>query len=216
MLTNCNVTVKDVRLAVEIYGPNIKAIVGKTTSAHKKGKLIDVLSTSVPQYILDEHSNVTILADTIHVNQIPFMVTVSKPIENVTVQALETEQVADMKKALDKIVNGCKVRGFNVARIDADGGFKPLEEYYGGLMNICAHEEHVPAIERKIRVLKESYRADLCGVPFGKIPKLLTIYLVYRETMWLNSFPSPSTGVSRDMGPREIMTGKKCDYKKKL
>ena len=81
-------------------------------------------------------------------------------------------------------------------------------------MNICAYEEHVPAIERKIRVLKEKCRVDISGVLFEKLPKILVIRLLYRQALWLNSFPSPNTGVSQDMELREIVTYRKCDYKK--
>ena len=56
-------------------------------------------------------------------------------------------------------------RGFQTVLIKGDGEFKPLEdlmqsELYGdSKMNLASSNEHVPEIERKIRVIKEQTRA---------------------------------------------------------
>ena len=101
-------------------------------------------------------------------------------------------------------------RGFDLGKIDAGGQFQFLEEN----LNICAHEEHVSAVERKIVVIQERWGVDLSGIPFSKMLRTLVINLIYRESLWMNSFPSTIVGVSNTIGPREIMTGRKWDYKK--
>ena len=175
MITNCTVTLEDIAVANDIYGPNIKSVIEKTTRA-TSGELI-TLPTPVPPEILARHPNVVVSADTMYVNDVAFLATVSKPVDYVTAQALTSESTSNLKKSTDRVLSLYKSRGFDVTRIDADGQFECLEEHCGALLNICAHEEHVPTIERKLRVLKERCRADLSGVSFKKIPKLLVIYL---------------------------------------
>ena len=48
----------------------------------------------------------------------------------------------------------------------------------------------------------------MSGIPFAKIPNMLIICLVYRQVLWIKTFPSQNVGVFRDIGPREIVTGK--------
>ena len=119
-----------------------------------------------------------------------------------------------IKKAVNKSLRLYKIRGFDVDKIDTDGKFETLQEHYSALLNICAAKKHIPKIERKIKVLKERCRANMSVTPFPKLPKLLTIYLVYREAFWLNSFPFDKVEVSKDIEQKKIVTGRKSDYEK--
>ena len=109
-----------------------------------------------------------------------FLVTLGKPIEFVMVQALPDERNSTIKN-LDKVTNSYRSRGFETTQIDAGGQFESLEDYYAALINICSHKEYVPGMERKIRVSKERSRADMSGIPFSKIPRVMVIYLVHRH-----------------------------------
>ena len=44
-------------------------------------------------------------------------------------------------------------------------------------MNICAANEHIPAIERMLRVFKERHTAIRHGLPYACIPRLMVIEL---------------------------------------
>ena len=62
-------------------------------------------------------------------------------------------------KALQNMHNFYLQRGFQIVFIKGDGEFKPLQdliqlELYGGpTLNLASANEHVPEIERKIRVI---------------------------------------------------------------
>ena len=83
----------------------------------------------------------------------------------------------------------------------------------GLYLNICSADEHVPAIERRIRMVKERHRCIRHGLPYACIPKLMTIELNYFIAHCLNSFP-PKGGVSMTLSPSAIVTAFVMHYKK--
>jgi hypothetical protein len=92
--------------------------------------------------------------------------------------------------------------------VHADGEFEPLktliESMPSGLMvNLASSNEHVPEIERRIRVAKEPRcRATRHSLPFERIPKLLTIHIVFHAFKLLNYFPTKG-GVSDTLSPKQ-------------
>ena len=48
-------------------------------------------------------------------------------------------------------------------------------------------------------------------LPFKIYPKILTKELILHCVSWLNAFPSEN-GISKDLSPREIITGKRTNY----
>jgi hypothetical protein len=85
----------------------------------------------------------------------------------------------------------------------------------GPVVNLTSASEHVPEIERRIRVVKERARAARHSLPFNRIPKLLTIYIVFTSVKLLNHFP-PKGGISDTISPKTIMTGETLDFRKHL
>ena len=80
-------------------------------------------------------------------------------------------------------------------------------------MNICAANEYIPAIERRIRVFKERHRAIRHGLPHACIPRLMVIELNNYIAHFLNAFPAKG-GVSVNLSPGAIVTGLTIDYNK--
>ena len=83
----------------------------------------------------------------------------------------------------------------------------------GPMINLASANEHIPEIERKIRVVKERCRAAQHGLPFQRIPKLLTIHIVFQTVKLLNFFPTKG-GISDTLSPKTIMSGEILNYKK--
>ena len=93
--------------------------------------------------------------------------------------------------------------GFQVGTVLMDNEFEKLRNLVPILViNTMAAKEHVPEVERKIRLIKERGRGILNTLPFKKMPRLVLIELVYM--LWLNAFPAKS-GVSETLSPREIV-----------
>ena len=70
-----------------------------------------------------------------------------------------------------------KAWGFVIDTIHADEEFQslnpPLLDKFNILMNIATTNEHVPEIERMIRVVKEHIRSTVHGVPFKQFPIIM-------------------------------------------
>jgi hypothetical protein len=83
----------------------------------------------------------------------------------------------------------------------------------GPMVNLASANEHVPDIERRIRVVKEQCRATRHSLPFKIIPKLMTIHIVLNVVKLLNFFPTKG-GVSDTLSPKTIISGETLDFKK--
>ncbi len=71
-------------------------------------------------------------------------------------------------------------------------------------VNTTATKEHVPEVERRIRLIKERGRGILNTLLFKKMPQIMLIELIYHVVLWLNAFPTKS-GVSETLSPCEIV-----------
>ena len=112
---------------------------------------------AVPNKILQANKNVTLFGDILFMNQIPFFITVSDHLKFTTAEQIYTWIMAKMTTSIKhskSIYSDC---GFNVTKIITDGEFPPLKHTLastGITLNIKAFKEHVPHIERQIRMIK--------------------------------------------------------------
>ena len=149
------------------------------------------------------------------VNKIPFFTTVSRNIKFTTVEGIETRTVRKLVDSTDKVHALYSDRGFKLTNANLDGEFLPMRSHLqemGILGSFATRSEHVPEIERQIRVLKERARACLHTLPFKYLPLLIVIEILNNCALWLNVFP-PKGGVST-ISPRTLITGVKFDYTK--
>jgi hypothetical protein len=108
-------------------------------------------------------------------------------------------------------------RGFQVVFIKGNGEFAPLEVWmatvYGApTLNLSSANEHVPKIERKIRVIKEWVQAVIYFIPFNSIPARMLIHAVLFVVKQLILFPVKG-GLSSKLSPKQIMSGEVMQYK---
>ncbi len=95
--------------------------------------------------------------------------------------------------------------GFVVGTILADNKFESLRILLPILaVNTTAAKEHVPEVERRIRLIKERGNGILNTLPFKKMPQVILIDLIYHVVLWLNAYPTKS-GVLDSLSPREIV-----------
>ena len=103
--------------------------------------------------------------------------------------------------------------GFVVGTILTDNKFEPLRILLPILaVNNTAAKEHIPEVERRIRLIKEHRRGILNTLPFKKMPQVILIKLIYHVVLWLNAYPTKS-GVSDTLSPREIVLRQKLNFK---
>jgi hypothetical protein len=210
MIKNCPVTSTDVANANTIFGPDLATLKGKTVRITPPPVATDYVQ--IPNEIMSLNRNVTLAIDIMFVNGLPFLVSISRKIKSTTVEYLIGRKQHHLVNSIKKIVNLYKQRGFTIETALMDREFECLRGDLPELnLNTTAASEHVPDVERQIRVLKERSRAIRSTLPFKAIPGRIIIELVYYAAFWLNAFP-PSSGVSAFYSPRTIMTGMALDF----
>ena len=99
---NCPVTVQDVHKANRMFGPNLANLRGKTT--RKKQEHVRVDYIEIPQDIIDMHKYVTLVADVMFVNGLPFLVTSSRGIILVTIEYLPSRTAKRLAITLKRVL----------------------------------------------------------------------------------------------------------------
>ena len=214
-IPNTKITVPDIKNADAIFGTDLGAIQGKIvwkTPGHVMTNCV-----MVPNDILPHHKIATLGAGMMFVNEIPFFITISRNIKFFTGEQLRDQKEGTMIKALIKVCQLCKGRGFEVRTCLMDNQFEcPRDEFRlqkpSVKLNICGPGEHVPDIERGIRTIKERTRSVATTLPFAKLPRSLLIHIVFFVMMWLNFLP-PAHGTSNTLSPQAIVRGISADAK---
>ena len=147
----------------------------------------------IPSVILERHQLVTLAVDVMFVNGVPFLVSVDRGLNLVTTKftpsRTEKQLTAGITRVMDLYTHG----RFQVGTVLMDNEFETLRSPMRILaINTTAAKEHMPEVERKIRLIKERGRGILNTLPFKRMPRLMLIELVYHVVLWLNAFPAQS------------------------
>ena len=152
----------------------------------------------------------TIDADVMFVNKMPFVISVSQRIVYKTTEWIKNQKAVTLGKALDHVCTFYKKYPFNVQHMNLDLEFKSdkIEKILAEhkcTANWCAAKEHVPRIERKIQTLKGCFRAMRAHLRvYKRLPKVMVKCLVKEVTKFLNVFPTKGIIDSR-FSPRMIV-----------
>jgi hypothetical protein len=76
LITNCPDTVHDAQNGNQIFGPDLANLRGKTTRSKPEHVKVDYMK--IPWDFVEMHKHVTIVADVMFVNGLPFLVTSSR------------------------------------------------------------------------------------------------------------------------------------------
>ena len=71
----------------------------------------------------------------------------------------------------------------------------------GLTLNTNTADEHVPQIERQIKVVKERVRSTWNSLPYKKVPNIMISRMVENSVSWLNALPVNS-GIYCTIFPR--------------
>ena len=210
-LKNCPINVEDALRAIDIYGQDIAALRGKTVRQQPIHVQAPTISP-VPPAILQHHKKIHLYADVCFINNLPFLVSISRVLKLRTVDQVPDVSDKTILPSLQKILQIYDSRGFIVEYIHADNGFKGMkDDFLPTRMNLTAAGEHVPEIERSIRTLKERTRTTCHGLPYRCHPTQLTVANVRYNNTWLN-WEIAKDGASKTISPRTIIWGDSSDY----
>jgi hypothetical protein len=171
----------------------------------------------IPKKIWELHKDVTLAIDIFFVNRIPFFITYSLVICFLLVTHLSNRKALTIFDALKSMCSYYLQQGFEIVFIKGDREFAPLEAWmamvYGASkLNLASAIEHIPEIERKIRVIKERVRAIIYSILFNSLPAWMLVHAVLFATKQLNLFPVKG-GLSSKLSPKQIMSGEVVHYK---
>jgi hypothetical protein len=168
----------------------------------------------IPWVILEQHQLVTLAVDVMFVNEVPFLVSVARGLNLVTAKFMPSRTAKQLAAGIPRMIDLYARGGFQVGTVLMDNEFEKLRNLVPILtINTTAAKDHVPEVERKIRLITEWGRGILNTLPFKKMPRLMLIELVYHVVLWLNAFPTKS-GVSETLSPRKIVYQHKLDFAK--
>jgi len=206
LITNCPVTVQDVENANHIFGPDLDNL--RTKPEH-----VCIEYIQIPRDFVELHKYVTLVADVMFINGLPFLVTSSQGISLVTIEYLKLRTAKRLVDTLERAIHIYSKAGFIVQTALMDMEFEKLRDMLPNVtLKTTAAWEHMGEIERKIQVVKERARSTMSVIPYKLLPKLVIIVLMHFCVMWMNSFPVKS-GISEKWSPREIVSRHKLDAK---
>ncbi|KAL7564642.1 hypothetical protein ACA910_009330 [Epithemia clementina (nom. ined.)] len=215
VIRNNPVTVEDIDLAEQIFGPDIGSLKGKLTRKRPTPIVNDYIE--IPSELIRQHEDVQMCIDTMFINGMPFLTPISRHIMYRTACYLQQQSMDHYWSALQDIFRMYNAAGFRITKIHSDNEFRPLRDNLKNLENIeiklANAQEHVPEAERNIRVMKERVRATFHRLPFTKITKIMTQILVMECAKQLNFFP-PKDSVSTQYSPRMILHHEPLDYQR--
>ncbi|KAL7531043.1 hypothetical protein ACHAXR_006172, partial [Thalassiosira sp. AJA248-18] len=193
-------------------GNDLASVRGKTVRS-KPERVVESY-VAIPREFMLSNRVVTLAADVFFVDNIPFLLTVSRKIKFVTAEHTPVKTAKQLTKHLKRVLNVYYRAGFKVRYVLMDGEFEKIKAELPEIVcNTTAAKEHVSEAERMIRVAKERNRGLVNTLPFTHIPKRMKIEFIYFTVLWLNAFPARS-GISTIYSPREMLVRWKMDCKK--
>jgi len=210
-ITNAPVDTNDVKRAAIIYGPDWAELKGKTVM--NKPSIVNIDPIMRPLHQLQ-----VLHVDIMFVEGIPFLISVCQPLGLVMVDRIPDRKLKTLKKALSKHINHLHNHNFivNTLLSDGEGGIAALQDELLAnniRFNPSGPGQHVPVVERKIRLIKERVRACIHSLPFN-LSKTLLVYLIYYVVSRINMLPNHNR--MDNASPKELLTGRKINFHRDL
>ena len=139
LIRNCPVSRADVKAAEDIWGPSLHILQGKTRRT--SGKHVSQEITNLPATVAERYMQVELAGDVMKVNQVPFMVTISRAIKYITAEALGRMTAGNYLSSLDVVLKSYRQRGFRVVTIYMDGAFECIRDALADrqvTLNVCS------------------------------------------------------------------------------
>lgn len=197
---------EDLKCAIQIYGPLVHNMKGKTT----KTKTVPIVNEQVidlPTTIRDRHPNIILSSDHMFIQNIPILTTICAPYGLRTVQEATSRIKEDMIKGLNCVKQIYQTRGLEVTWLNTDNEFECVrEEMRPTRLNMVPASEDVSNIERSVRTIKDGTRSHVHRLPYTHYPKIMIMACAIHTVAQVNQLPS-KVGVSTTMSPLTLITG---------
>ena len=186
---------------------------GKTTM--RISEPIDANSQTVelPPTILTDYGSVQLVADVLHVNDVPFLTSISNHLHYGTSKAVDNLKAPTLEDGLKNVIRSYAIRGFSIGMMFLDIQFKSLKDRNVLGVNVCivSRGKHVKQIERFHRVIEERCRCYHAMQPYDSLPRMMVVHLMITVIFYTNTFVWRS-GVSQVLSPLAIVEGTSVDF----
>ena len=211
-ILNCPITATDVRRAVNLFGPSLESIRGKTKRRQSP--------PAIERELLDRPLlalNVEIYMDIMFIDGMPALVSVAGDTKYLQVTWLKSRNYRDVMPVVLRHISVLSRQGFKVTGLTADGegAIAKTENVLpvGCAFKPQSREQHVGAIEVWIRVIKERMRGIMATLPY-RLDKMLLMWLLLFVVSRLMMTGNNTTNIFAS--PYETVFGLKPDYSKDL
>ena len=202
------VGVEDIKRYFEIYGEPLPSIRGKTT--WKKSSVSEVYDEGIK----DQQTIQTLTADVAWIGGVKFLTSVSDPMNLLTSGYVKSLGEITLGRSLQGHLDIYNMFGFQVRQVMVDP-LKALEKLRGKFpgteIDVTGANDHLPAIDIKIRRLKELCRTMIQSLDYP-MPKCLIRFLVTYCVSRINT----RSGSGGNVCPRVRLTGRKISYKREF
>ena len=182
-IKNTEITAKYADNAELIFGPNIGTLHGKTICWCPKRIIIPTyLPSGIPDDVLHTIQQVILSSDIFYVDQLKFLVTLSRKLHFATVKYITVRKHDTIFEALENTISLYAYFKFKVCTLLTDSKYVGLKNRLlclGVLLNLSATHEHVGEIECFICVIKERVRGIITTLPFENFPRTLKREIIY-------------------------------------
>jgi hypothetical protein len=124
LITNCPITEQDIENANRIFGPDLANLRGKMIRT--KPEHVRIEYVQIPWDFGELHKYVSLVADVIFVNGLPFLVTSSRGISLVTIEYLKSRTAKRLIDTLERVIRIYRKAGFIVQTALMDMEFEKL------------------------------------------------------------------------------------------
>jgi hypothetical protein len=172
--------------------------------------------SNLPVEVMARYREVTLCADIMFINNVPYLITVSRNLRFGTTMKLENKSGKTVMQELLRVLQVYRGGGFTVTVVATDQEFNYMRGELaenGAMLNETSADEHVGEIERFIHTMKERICATYNSLPFERLPTRLVTEMVNSAVFWWNSFPGNSA-ISDCLSPSEIVLRRGLDYQK--
>ena len=121
---NCPVRLEDIKIAENIFGPDMATLKGKSTRPRPKPVLEDWIE--LPREIMSKHAEIELCMDIMFIYGVKLMTTIDRTIRFRSVVPIQSKENSHFIKAINAIVNVYHRAGFSVTTIYCDREFKAL------------------------------------------------------------------------------------------
>ncbi|KAL7502656.1 hypothetical protein ACHAXN_000584, partial [Cyclotella atomus] len=162
--------------------------------------------------LIDMNKYVTLVGDVMFVCGLPFLITLSRRIQFVTLQYLPNRSAKELKSGLLNVAKLYNRAGFIIQAAVMDCEFEPLVKLLldKTVVNTTAKNEHVGEIERKIQHVKNRGRSTKASLPYKALPKAVIKALLKNVVLWMNVLLSKQ-GISTEYSPQELVLRRQLD-----